>query len=401
MNPFFSVFFGVIATIQGQSSTSLDRALELAYQNRPAVKSARLRLEQARLNAKALSSPATTRLDLQTATNRDLRGNDDDIVIAQPVDLFGRRQANRGLGTAQVRLAEAGLRQALTDIQTEVVDLYSEAAAANQLVASATAQLELAQHLQEATRKRADAGIVAPVQMKRVAIEVERARQTLALRVASRDAALRRFAGSLGIPVEQANATDFVPVAVPPMSPDTLGRQRADLLAIQANLQIAQANAKVSRSQGKPDFEVSARTSPWTYGDNQTGLRATLSIPVFDGGRIRNEVRAAETQVKAETEAFADAERRARAELDAVSIELSSARAQLESFVRLASDARDLVRASEIGYSEGATSLLEVLESNRSLREVEQSIVESRLRLAQAQSAYLRATGTLLRGDAK
>lgn len=340
-----------------------------------------------------------TRLDVQAATNRDLRGNDDDIVLAQPLDLFGRRQAGRGLGNAQVRLAEANLRQALTDLQSEVVDRYSEAAAANQLVASATAQLELAQHLQEATRKRSDAGIVAPVQVKRVAIEVERARQTLALRTASRDAALRRFAGSLGVPVEQAIATDFVPIAVPPIVANSLAQQRADLLAIEANLQIAQANAKVSRSQGRPDFELSARTSPWTYGDNQTGFRATLSIPVFDGERIRNEVRAAETQVKAETEAFADAERKARAELEAVAIELSSAQAQLESFVRLAADARDLVRASEIGYSEGATSLLEVLEANRSLREVEQSIVESRLRLAQAQSAYLRATGTLLAGN--
>lgn len=391
MNPYPFVFLGILAT----QPISLERALELARQNRPAVQSARLRLEQARLSAKALAAPAATRLDLQAASNRELRGNDDDIVLAQPVDLFGRRQANRSLGDAQVQLAEAGLRQALTEIQTDVVDRYAEAASANQLAESAAAQLELARRLQEATRKRADSGIVAPVQVKRVGIEVERARQTLALRMAARDAAMRRLVGAVGVSV---SVQDFAHLDVEPLVASSLSTQRADLLAIGANLRIAEANTRISRSSGKPDLELSARTSPWTYGDNQAGFRATLSIPIFNNGRVRNEVRAAETQAKAEREAFTDAERRARAELDAVAIELASARAQLESFVRLTADARELVRASEIGYSEGATSLLEVLESNRSLREVEESVVESRLRLAQAQSAYLRATGTLLGG---
>lgn len=398
MIPYPFVLLGILAATQGSQPLSLDRALELAQANRPAVQAARLRVAQSRLNRRALVAQPATRLDVQATFNKELRGNDDDLVLAQTIDLFGRRAANRTLGDAQVLLAEAGLRQTLSEVQADVVDRYADAAASTQLVATANAQLELAQRLLEATRKRSEAGIIAPVQVTRVGIEVERARQTFALRRSAKEAALRRLAGALGVPVDGLSVQEFAGFEVAPVEAATLALQRADLLSIGANVRIAQANARVARTSGRPDLELSAHTSPWTYGDNQTGLRATLSIPVFDNGRVRNEVRAAEMQVKAEQQAFADASQRALAELEAVQIELQSARSQYGSFQRLLADSRELVRVSEVGFTEGATSLLEVLEANRALREVEQNIVESRLRFAQAQSAYLRTTGTLLGG---
>ena len=380
----------------------LDDALKTARTNRPSVQAATLRVESARRGRSALLAPQPLRLDLQATSNRELYGNDDDIALSQAIDLFGRRRANRSLGDAQVLLAEAALRESLTDVQADVVDRYAEAVAAGQLARTGAAQLALAERLLEATRKRAEGGVIAPVQTRRVNLEVERARQALALRQAAARAALKRLAGAIGLPPEQAvDVVDFPAVPVLPVDAPTLARQRADLLRLGAQAEIARANVGVTRLQFRPDFEISARTSPYSYGSNgPSGFRATLSIPVFDYGRTRNEVRAGEASAEAERRSLSDATSRALAELEAVTIEIAAAAAQREGFERLLTESQELVRVSEVGFGEGATTLLEVLEANRALREVEENLVESRLRVAQAQAAYLRTTGTLLTGDA-
>ena len=366
---------------------------------RPAVAAARLRVEAARRTRAGLAAPLPLRLDLQATSNRGLYGNDDDLALSQAIDLFGRRRANRALGDAGIGTAEAALRGTLAEVQGDVVDRFAEATAANALVATARTGLALAERLLDATRRRAEGGIIAPVGVRRVDLEVQRARSTLALREAALDAARRRLAGAIGVPVETVTIGDFDAAEIAPLPVDAqvLARQRPDLLALAAGARTARANVGVSRLGFRPDFEISARTSLYSYGsDRPTGLRATLSLPIFDYGRARNEVRAGEALAGAEDRSLLDAVARAGAELNAVSIELAAAAAARAGFDRLLADSRELVRISEVGFNEGATTLLEVLEANRALREVEENLVEARLRVAQAQAAYLRTTGTLL-----
>lgn len=399
MNPITAFFAGVaLPAIGGQTPEPVDlnTAIARAVQSRPAIQAARLRVEQARLTRNALGAPMTTRLDASATSDPELRGNDDDIVLAQPLDLFGRRRANRSLGDAQVSLAEAGLRQSLAEVQGEVVERYAETVSAAQLTDNAAASLQIAERLRELTRLRVEGRIAPAVQLTRVGIEVERARQNLALRQAQRQAALRRLSGAIGVPVDAVR--DYGTVPTVNIDVAQLQASRGDLLAIAANLRVAEANARVARVSGRPELEASARTNVWTPGGNITGLRVQLSLPIFDYGRIRNEVRAAQTQVEAERQTLDDATRRAQAELEAVQVELAAANEQVASFQTLIASARELVEKSEIGLREGAASitLLDVLEATRALREVEQGLVEARLRLAQAQAAYLRASGRLL-----
>jgi cobalt-zinc-cadmium efflux system outer membrane protein len=392
---------GVIAPvffIPSAEPMDLQRAIAQAMQGRPAVQAARLRVAQTKLTRGALSARLPMRLDAGASSEPELRGNDDDLVLAQPIDLFGRGRANRALGEAQVLLAEAGLRQAIIDVHGEVVERYAEAVAASHLAENAAAALQITQRLSELTRLRVEGRIAPAVQLTRVGIEVERARQSLALRRAQRQAALRRLGGAIGASVESVE--DFGSVPVEAVTLSELVANRSDLRTISANLRIAEANARVARVSGRPELEASARTNVWTPGDRVSGIRLQLSVPIFDYGRVRSETRAAETQVEAERRALEDASARALAELGAVQGEWQAANAQVASFQTLIASARELVEKSEIGLREGAASitLLDVLEATRALREVEQGLVEARLRLAQTEAAYLRASGRLLGG---
>lgn len=399
MNPVSVLFTGILMPAlasQNPPAIDLNGAIGQAMRNRPAVQAARLRVDQARLTRRSLTAAQSTRLDIGASTESELRGNDDDFVLAQPLDLFGRRRANRALGDAQVLLAEASLRQALAEVQGDVVERYADAVAAAQLTDNAAAALEVTERLRELTRLRVEGRIAPAVQLTRVGIEVERARQNLVLRQAQRQAALRRLGGAIGTPIQMVADYGAVPTVV--IDTAQLRASRGDLLAIAANLRVAEANARVARASGRPELEASARTNVWTPGEKVSGLRLQLSIPIFDYGRIRSEVQAAQTQVEAERRTLEDATNRAQAELDAVQVEIEAANAQIASFQTLIASARELVEKSEIGLREGAAAitLLDVLEATRALREVEQGLVEARLRLAQAQAAYLRASGRLV-----
>lgn len=399
MNPLTAFLAGaIVPALSGPSPDALDlnTSIARAIQNRPAVQAARLRVDQVRFTRRALSAPTSPRLDLGASTDTELRGNDDDLVVAHSLDLFGRRQANRTLGDAQVLLAEAGLRQALVDVQSEVVESYADAVASSQLEQNAADALQVAERLQEVTRLRVEGRIAPAVQLTRVGIEVERARQNLVLRQAQRQAALRRLAGAIGAPVQAV--ADYGDVPTGSVEAAQLQSGRGDLLAIAANLRVAEANARVARASGRPELEASARTNVWTPGDKVSGLRLQLSIPIFDQSRVRYEVQAAQAQADAERRNLQDAMARAQAELEAIQVELEAANAQVASYQTLIASARELVEKSEVGLREGAATitLLEVLEATRALREVEQGLVEARLRVAQGQAAYLRASGRLL-----
>lgn len=391
MNPVFAFLAGVLAPASPSPSLDLPTAIALAMAHRPAVQAARLRVEQAQRLRAAASARPTTRLDLGVTSEPELRGNDDDLVLAQPLDVFGRSRTARALGEAQVALAEAGLRQTLSDVQAEVFERYADAVSASQLAENAGAALQIAERLRELTRLRVEGRVAPAVQLTRVGIEVERARQNLALRQSQREAALRRLGGTVGEAVE--SVADY-PLLVP-SGPEDVVTTRGDLLTLAANVRIAEASAGVAQTSGRPELEASVRANVWTAGEKVSGLRLQLSLPVFDQGRIRNEIRAAELQAEAERCALEDAKGRAMAEVEAVRGELTASERQVESYQTLIASARELVEKSEIGLREGAASitLIEVLEATRALREVEQGLVEARYRVAQAQAAYLRATG--------
>lgn len=397
MFPIASAWVCIATAMQTAPPTTPKQAVSLAFRHRLALVAAEARTDRARASARALSSTPAPRLDLQTASNRELRGNDDDLILAQSIDLFGRRAARRRVGAAQVQVAGVEFRKTALQVQQEVLTSYGEACAAQERVRISNAQLNLLEKIRVATQKRADAGITPPVQVERATLEVETARQANQALQTSSQAAMIRLMGALGTTGEPPTPVDFADLGDSQPDLETVANQRPDVLELRASQSLVRAEMGQVRSESRPEFEVSLRTSPWTYSDNQTGVRATLSIPL--GNRqVRDESAALNAQARAGAASMEDLRHSIQSELAALRTELAAARRQLDGAQKLGERARQLVRASELGFAEGATSLLEVLESTRSLREIEEGILAARLRLFQVQSDLLTASGTLLTG---
>ena len=113
-----------------QSPISASDALRLANTNRPALKAARLNIEQAKSSAKAIGALAPTMLFMGASSRSELGPNDQDLQLSQPLDLFGKRRALSRVGLSSVELAIAEYASLASGLQSEVLTAYSYSVAA-------------------------------------------------------------------------------------------------------------------------------------------------------------------------------------------------------------------------------------------------------------------------------
>lgn len=390
---FIFTLFLTCGLSQAQEPLSLERALELARLNRPSIKAAQLRIQGAQQAHRGLIAYPGARLLLGYSNDPAVGGTDDDFVISQPIDLFGRISAASQIGQAGVLRARAEYHQSLATLQAEIIELYSEAAAARLLAQNAVQTQGISQQLYDAVKALVDEGRVPGVQLTRVGIEVERAKLAANQRTAQYEAVRKRLTGLLNVSEAQVLIQDF------PEIPDLQGgsqERRPDLRLLGADLVLAHAELQSAKAASRPELELQGRKTGWHESETRFGIRVQLNIPLFDSGRARSEERAARAKADAAQKEFDDASQVARAERAAARIELTASLEQIKHYEAILANAKKLVEISTVGFRERAITLIELLEGTRSLREVEDGYVEARLRLAKAQATYLKANGDLI-----
>lgn len=375
-----------------QSPISASDALRLASTNRPALKAARLNIEQAKSSAKAIGALAPTMLFMGASSRSELGPNDQDLQISQPLDLFGKRRALNRVGLSSVELAIAEYASLASGLQSEVLTAYSYAVAAQHQKEVSDELLSLAEGFLKATKRRFDEGKVAETQVTRATIELERARQAAELSASDLKASLETLAGQLG--TDASKIVIQSDAKIEPMVNPGVDR-RPDLLILQSQIQIADAEAGVARNSSRPDLNAMIVRSPFSSDPGYFGGRLQLSWAIGDNGRARNETAAARKRSEAARKLLEDATQTAKAELKAAEIAVGARQSRIARYETILVSARDLVGKSQKGYSEGFGTQIDVLEATRALREVEQELVEARQQLSLAVIAQYRASGFL------
>ena len=375
-----------------QSPISASDALRLASTNRPALKAARLNIEQAKSSAKAIGALSPTMLFLGASSRSELGPNDQDLQLSQPLDLFGKRRAIKQVGGANVQLAIAEYSSLASGLQNDVLTAYSQAVAAQHQKEVSDELLSLAEGFLKATKRRFDEGKVAETQVTRATIELERARQATELSASDLKASLETLAGQLG--TDASKIVIQLDAKIEPLVNPGVDR-RPDLLILQSQIQIAEAEAGVARNSSLPDFNAMIVRSPFNSDPGYFGGRLQLSWAIGDNGRARNETAAARKRSEAARKLLEDATQTAKAELKAAEIAVDARQSRIARYETILVSARDLVAKSQKGYSEGFGTQIDVLEATRALREVEHELVEARQQLSLAVIAQYRASGFL------
>lgn len=208
----------------------------------------------------------------------------------------------------------------------------------------------------------------------------------------------QRFEATLRRP--QTLATLTVP-GVTPGLPSELLRRRPDLASAEAQLVAADANIAAARSALLPSIQLSASTglssavllnllnSPTAT----VGIGASLLQPIFDGGRLRSQVRITESQQRALLTTYEAAVRSALADVDNALAATGRYEEQEALQQRIVAQARTTLRLAELRYREGAADLLGVLDAQRTLFQAEDQAAQLRLNRLQSAVGLYRALG--------
>jgi multidrug efflux system outer membrane protein len=277
------------------------------------------------------------------------------------------------------------------------------------------AQLDLLQQstdLQERTLRivtlRFEAGLAANLDVRRAAADLAQTRARRGLVAIARASA----ANALAILIAEPPGTFAPPPAqdasaIPDYSrgpaagpPADLLRRRTDLLAAEARLAQAAARIGIEQADLRPSLTIPGTiglgdgTLGGLFTNFLAGVGAALDLPLFDGGRRRAEVEAAQAEGRARL-----AEYRATF-LDALG-EVENALVAIEAYGQRNDDLAEAIEQSETAlgqsdalYREGLASLFDVLDAQRQLIASRQSLIDSEAALASSHVAFHAAVGS-------
>ena len=189
------------------------------------------------------------------------------------------------------------------------------------------------------------------------------------------------------IPRGQTLTEQRQPPEVPPGLPSSLLERRPDIRQAEAQLVAANAQIAVARAayfpqislNGAGGFQSSALTSLFTGPAGAWSFGASLTQPIFTGGRLRSEVRLAEARQQTAVLFYQQSIQGAfRSVSDALVAyhKTREFRAQQELLFRSAQDA---ARLSHMRYTGGVTGYLEVLTNETNAFSAELGLVQARL----------------------
>lgn len=406
----------ITTPVSVEPEITLEELLRLALQNNPQLPIARQNLEAARQRVGAgrvLDSPV---LQVVPRIIGNREAADEEIVLSQSLDVFGQKRARRDVLEAEVRRVESESTLAERSLVVSVKNAATELFAAQEAESLGDVQAEVARLFRDAAARRAQLGDVPPVQVQRADLEVLRVENEL---VAARAERLARRA-ALNNLIGQAPETPLR-VALPALTPrpplpksgveeangvsggEGLAAQRAqlisgtlirpDIVGAEATLDARRAQIRVLERARLPQVELQARRNTVTGSGGSTALRAVITVPIFDFGSNKRERRALEAEARAQESQITLLRSQAAMQIEQALIRLQQQRATVERYRNgIVPLTLDLLRKTQIGYASGASTYLEVLEAQRTLRQVQteylQALVGTRLSEATLESAF-------------
>lgn len=322
------------------------------------------------------------------------------------IDLFGRLGAQTDAARAQLLASEAGQRAVQTAIVAQVIATALALRADDALIDVAQRTVAARDESLRLVRLRERAGASSLLDVDTQAALAAQARVALAQAQRARAQDGNALALLVGRPVTAAEVSG-APLAgallaeVPAGLPSSLLLARPDVIAAERLLEAASANLAAARAALWPSItligqagQVSSQLSGLFEGGNFAyTLAANLFFTVFDGGRRRAGIDGADAAERIAVVEYERAVQTAFRETADALAGLSTWRDQLAAQRQQLDAAREVASLVDLRARQGAASLLEQLEAQRSLFAAEQALVQTQLAELNNRVALFKAIG--------
>jgi len=391
----------VLATSVASAQTwSESDVLEMARQSAPGVVAAEGRVESTRALRDGVGRYPDPQLSWQREAITEGTGTSQDIIsLAIPIDLSGRRNAQRTLVDSMTAFVESQAIDERSRVLAAALTAFYEGVAARERLTIAERAVHALDEAHRIVARREEEGTAAGMDRMRLNLELELAQSLLATsRIEAQQAGARLV---LVLGREETSTPELagdLSVEGAPALPGVL-EGAADQPTIEA---LRRARTLVSDARDSaatawiPPLSVIGGLNVEQDGNTQLGYFAglTFSLPFFNQGR---RVMATADARTAMTESQLDARaRRARADVVAAHRRLVGFHAEATRLSEATEGALEgLLRAANSGYSEGRRTLVELLDARRAAVAVAMRRLDLRLEAKRAEIDLRRASGEL------
>jgi NodT family efflux transporter outer membrane factor (OMF) lipoprotein len=413
---------------QAFGSAELDQVVRQALADSPSVAEAAATLQRAQAEAAAARGAQLPQADASASAQRE-RINTSSFgfagfpsptislysvgaTVSYDLDLFGGRR--RATEAAQAR-AEQAARQA----DAAYLALSGNVALQAMQLAGLNAQIAALQAVAADDRRVADmvraaqaAGGEAPSATTSAKAQLAEDEALLPPLLRQRDEARHYLALLAGkspaewAPPEFDLAGLTVPADIPIALPSTLVRNRPDILAAEAELHAATAEIGVAVANQYPDIRLSANLTQsaikpeklFNYSSTGWDLLAGTTAPIFHGGTLKAERRAAEAEARASLARYQQTVLRAFVQVSDALADLATDQQRIEALQRSGAAAEATQRDAQNAYRLGGGSLMQLIDAQRQLSRARRALAEAQGQRLQDLVELYAATATDWRG---
>jgi multidrug efflux system outer membrane protein len=366
-----------------------------------------LQLATERINAaRAQVAIARSRLFPQVQGNADFSGGKEHNFqtksnfllltadAAFQLDFFGRLRRATEASRAELLATEDSRQTVILTLVSDVASAYFSLLQLDLQLQITRETVKTQQDSVKLTNLRVEHGVATRLdvlQAQQVLDSANAQIPDLERRIAQEENAISILLGNYpqAVPRGRALVEQPLPPEVPPGMPSSLIERRPDIREAEQVMVAANAEIGVAKAQFFPQIALTGsgggsfgRSSAfsslmgsqigiWSYG-------AQVSQPIFTGGALRGNLRAAESQHQQALISYRQTIQRAFGDVSDALIgyeKFHQVRVRQEDTVK---DLQESVRLSEMRYKGGTTTYLEVLDGQRSLFSAELTLAEAR-----------------------
>lgn len=288
--------------LQTQSSAlTLEEAVAAALAHNPRVRPARAAADASRGAAAAARTYPNPQLDLEAIPLELGRGSELNLGIDQPLPISGRRGAAMAVATAQSLELEQAADLAALDVARETRLLYRRALVAAARSATLREQWQSDAEVAAVARARFPQGEVSELDLGQLAARTTERRLQFESVRDDAGTALLALALWIGRPDTTGLSLEPVPAAPAPTVSelDSSLLKRPDLAALATAVQVAEAQARLTRAERYPDPTVGVvyrRAEDVEATRNFIGARITWPLPLLDHRQAAQDLARARVQ---------------------------------------------------------------------------------------------------------
>ncbi|HUR35356.1 MAG TPA: TolC family protein [Vicinamibacterales bacterium] len=324
------------------------------------------------------------------------------VTFALPIEIGSQRRRRREVAREDRSLAEVDLQIGLRAVRRQLREQFFGLLAADERMRVAASVVEIATRVRDAAQARFDAGAVPRLEVMQADLGVSRAEADLDAARSERVAVQGALDAVLNLPPQQPLTLDGTlgdHTSAPGFdaSLSIASTSNTDLVSLDRQIAIEGRRLELLRAQRTP-VPVFSVSGLFNSPDDFTAAPAAsvnIGLPLFsrNQGEIAASI-ATTTQLRRERDAT---RRTVENAVFAASARVDAARRQVDTFrQRLIPVATELEALAEDSYAAGRTSVLGVLDAQRSLRDLSRDAVQAALDLQLALAELEELLGTPL-----